>query len=107
MGGGGGGIECPEVLELILQLQINANNWQFSQLNIEPCTVPYHRTDDVFIIVCMYTSVLWHTSIFVTTVQYSFSIPHTLHDIVFFLPFCFNLLLPTEPGGSIHVWKCL
>lgn len=40
-GGGGGGIECPEVLELILQLQINANNWQFSQLNIEPCTVPY------------------------------------------------------------------
>lgn len=33
--------KSPEVIELIPELQITTNNWQLSQLNTEPCTLPY------------------------------------------------------------------
>lgn len=38
---GGKKKKSPEVIELIPELQITTNNWQLSQLNTEPCTLPY------------------------------------------------------------------
>lgn len=90
------------MIELVLELQITASNWELSQLNTEPHTIPYTILTMVLLRV-IYPSVLWHTSIFVITDQYGFHIPHMLHSTVFFPPFCFHLLHPTKPGGSVHV----